>query len=506
MNTEAKKGVLAQGAQNFKDLFHWKVRSTIIDENGEEQVVWEKPSLPPNPFRLITMLGLAGWGAYLIGFSAWTADAFDFHALSIQTTKLAKHFGVSKTKITEAITLTLLLRSVGAAVFGIFSDYFGRKYPLVINMWCLGALQVASIYCRTFNEFLAVRALFGLFMGGVYGAASSMALENIPSEARGLFSGIYQQGYSFGYVLAACVNLGVGGATNTWPTMFWVGAGFSFVVGFLRLAWPESKQFIEARKASKGSGTKNFRKSFTACLRAEWKVCLFAIVLMSWFNWFSHSSQDSYTTFMLVGKRLNNTAASRASILMKTGACVGGTIWGYMSQWIGRRRAMIVACLVCCCLIPAWVLPTSEKGLEAGGFLLQAMVQGAWGVVPIYLAEISPPAFRAIFVGLTYQLGNAISSPSTQLINYLSENNFITFQGRRVEAYGPVMAIATAIIALGLAATASVGPEKKGARFERAAAATAEVQPQLLVYQKEFDTNSETKSVDLTQTQTALSK
>lgn len=133
-------------------------------------------------------------------------------------------------------------------------------------------------------------------------------------------------------------------------------------------------------------------------------------------------------------------------------------------------------------------------------------MQGAWGVVPIYLSEISPPAFRAIFVGLTYQLGNAISSPSTQLINYLSENNYTTFKGTRVEAYGPVMGIATAIIAIGLALTASVGPEKKGARFENAAAATADVQPQLPVYQKEFDTSSETKSIDLTQTQTALSK
>ncbi|KIS72107.1 putative carboxylic acid transport protein JEN1 [Mycosarcoma maydis] len=503
---ESKKSVLAQGAQNFKDLFHWKVRSTIVDDNGEEQVVWEKPSLPPNPFRLVTMLGLAGWCAYLIGFSAWTADAFDFHALSIQTTKMAKHFGVSKTKVTEAITLTLLLRSVGAAIFGVFSDYFGRKYPLVVNMWCLGALQVASIYCRTFNEFLAVRALFGLFMGGVYGAASSMALENIPAEARGLMSGIFQQGYSFGYVLAACVNLGVGGAVNTWPIMFWVGAGFSFAVGFLRLLWPESKQFIEARKASKGTGTKNFRKSFGAMLRKEWKVCIFAIILMSWFNWLSHSSQDSYTTFMLAGKKLNNTAASRASIIMKVGACVGGTIWGYMSQWIGRRRAMIFACLLCCCLIPAWILPSTESGLEAGGFMIQAMVQGAWGVVPVYLAEISPPAFRAIFVGLTYQLGNAISSPSTQLINYLSENNFIHTSKGRVEAYGPVMAYATLIIALGLAATASVGPEKKGARFENAAAATAEAQPELPVYHKEVDNSPDTKSIDLTYTMTATSK
>lgn len=288
--------------------------------------------------------------------------------------------------------------------------------------------------------------------------------------------GIFQQGYSFGYVLAACVNLGIGGATDTWPIIFWVGAGLSFTVGFLRLIFPESQQFVEARRANKGKGTAEFRKNFFAMLKKEWKICIYAIVLMSWFNWFSHSSQDSYTTFMLYGKGLKPAAASRASILMKTGACVGGTIWGYMSQWIGRRRAMILCCIICCCLIPAWVLPGTESGLEAGGFCIQAMIQGAWGVVPIYLSEVSPPAFRAIFVGLTYQLGNAISAPSTQLINYLSENHFITFKGKRVQAYGPVMAIATAIIAIGLALTASVGPEKKGATFEKAAPATAAVQ------------------------------
>ncbi|MCO5585446.1 hypothetical protein L7F22_039379 [Adiantum nelumboides] len=432
--------VLRSGAQNFRDLFRWKVKTTHYDENGDEVVTWSKPSMPPNPIRLLCMLNAIGWGAYSIGFLAWTADAFDFHALSIQTLKLSNHFGVSKTKVTEAITLTLLLRSVGAAVFGVFSDYFGRKYPLVLNMWLLGALQVGSIYCRNFNEFLAVRALFGLCMGGVYGGAAGMALENIPAEARGLFSGIFQQGYSFGYVLAACVNLGVGGATNTWTTMFWVGAGLSFLSGFLRLIFPESKQFIQARKeAGRGSGLQNFRNNFWKMLKKEWKVCVYAIILMSWFNWFSHSSQDSYTTFMLVGKGLKSDAASRASILMKTGACVGGTIWGYLSQAIGRRRAMILACLLCCCLIPSWVLPTSESGLEAGGFMLQSMVQGAWGVVPVYLSEISPPAFRAMFVGLTYQLGLAI--------------------------------------------TASLGPEKKGINFENAAPATATEESNVSSYQ-----------------------
>lgn len=150
--------IVKSSTQSVRDLFRWKVKTTHIDEHGDEYVTWETPSLPPNPFRLFAMLSMMGWGAYLIGFMAWTADAFDFHALSIQTTKLSKHFDVSKTRVTEAITLTLLLRSVGAAVFGVFSDYFGRKYPLVLNMWLLGALQVGSIYAKNFEQFLATRA------------------------------------------------------------------------------------------------------------------------------------------------------------------------------------------------------------------------------------------------------------------------------------------------------------------------------------------------------------
>ena len=151
-----------------------------------------------NPFSLFAQLSPTGWLFFIVGFASWTADAFDFHALSIQTTKLAEYYETSNTNISTAITLTLLLRSIGAAFFGLAGDQFGRKWPMVINMLVLGLLQIATIYSATFQQFLAVRALFGLFMGGVYGNAIAMALENCPVEARGLMSGILQQGYSFG--------------------------------------------------------------------------------------------------------------------------------------------------------------------------------------------------------------------------------------------------------------------------------------------------------------------
>lgn len=470
------KGTFATAKQSFGDLFRWKQRVEITNEYGESTYVWQAPAPLQNPISLFRKLGAKDWLFFIVGLAAWTADAFDFHALSIQTTKLAKYFHKSKTDITTAITLTLLLRSVGAAIFGLLGDRFGRKWPMVANMIVLGILQVATIYCSTYGAFLGVRSLFGLFMGGVYGSAIGMALENCPVEARGLMSGILQQGYSLGYVIAACCNLGVGGSTKSWKIVFWIGAGFSIAVGLIRIAFPESKQFIEARKHKKenpelykNAGARAFWNDTKKMLAQEWRMCIYCIFLMTWFNYYSHTSQDSYTTFLLTEKEFNNSQASRGSILMKTGACVGGTIIGYLSQWIGRRRAICISAFISACLIPAWILPTTERSLSATGFFMQFFVQGAWGVIPIHLNELSPPAFRSSFVGVTYQLGNMISSPSAQIVNAIAEKTYITsFIGERVQAYGPVMGVATAIIAVGIIVTTAPGPEKRGARFELA--------------------------------------
>lgn len=181
---------------------------------------------------------------------------------------------------------------------------------------------------------------------------------------------------------------------------------------------------------------------------------------------------------MKQSKGLNNAAASRASIWMKVGACVGGTIIGYLSQFVGRRRAMIASAFISGCLIPAWILPRDEKSLSASGFMIQFFVQGAWGVIPIHLNELAPPAFRSTFPGLTYQLGNMISSPSAQIVNALAESNFVNDEaGPNVKAYGPVMGIATAIIATGIMFTAAVGPERRGRKFEEAPIAGVSVLP-----------------------------
>lgn len=206
-------------------------------------------------------------------------------------------------------------------------------------------------------------------------------------------------------------------------------------------------------------------------LRSEWKMCVYCIILMTWFNYYSHTSQDSYTTFALTQKELPSPAATRASIIMKAGACVGGTIIGYLSQFIGRRRAIVLAAFISGLMIPAWILPTTERSLSATGFFMQFFVQGAWGVIPIHLNELSPPAYRSSFPGITYQIGNMISSPSAQIVNAIAEKTFISIKnGDKVEAYGPVMGIATAIIATGIIITTIMGPERRGRVFEHAVA------------------------------------
>ncbi|KAG6306954.1 hypothetical protein E4U45_005983 [Claviceps purpurea] len=466
-------GILPTARQSFRDLFIWRRRVVLSNEYGETRCEWRDPDRFINPFSLLAQLSAKNWLFFTVGFLSWTADAFDFHALSIQTKKLATYYGRSKTDITSAITLTLLLRSLGAAAFGLAGDKWGRKWPMVANMLILGLLQIATIYCSTFSQFLAVRSLFGLFMGGVYGNAIAMALEQCPSNARGLMSGILQQGYSFGYVLAACANLGVGGGTETWKTVFWAAAGISIAIGLIRILFPESQQFLDAKAqgSKNGSSPGAFWRETKTMLAKEWKLCVYCTILMTWFNYYSHTSQDSYTTFMLTQKELNNDGASRASILMKAGACVGGTIIGYLSQFFGRRRTIICAALISGIMIPAWILPQGEHALSATGFFMQFFVQGAWGVIPIHLNELSPAAFRSTFPGVTYQLGNMISSPSAQIVNAIAESTFVRLPNGHVrEAYGPVMGVATAIIALGIVFTIMFGPERRGREFEHSIA------------------------------------
>jgi len=229
---------------------------------------------------------------------------------------------------------------------------------------------------------------------------------------------------------------------------------------------------------------------------------------MALFNFFSHTTQDSYPTFLISGKGLTRADSARGSIYAKVGAVVGGTVIGYISQSLGRRRAIVLACVCAAALIPAWILPESKAGLAAGSFFLQFMVQGAWGVIPIHLNELSPPQFRAAFPGISYQIGNAISSPAAEIVTAISERKFVTFKGKKVEAFGPTMGIATAIIAVSLAFWTAMGREQRGSHFEAARAAGYSDEPKAVagpsrITDAEDGHSNEKGSVEITDDVTA---
>lgn len=413
---------------------------------------------------------------FLVGWMAWTMDGYDFHTVSLSISRLAEFYGRHREQISTSITLTLLFRSLGAATFGIAGDLYGRKYPMIVNLVIIAALQLATGYCATFGQFLGVRALFGIGMGGIWGLAASMGLENMPMEARGLFSGILQQGYALGYLIAAIFNLYVvPNSSQSWKALFFIGAGLTFSVAIARLFFPESKQFIEAKRsgeqATGGKKVKLFWQDGKKIMKEYWKRALYAIIMMALFNFMSHTSQDMYPTYMQQTKGFSSEMASKATIIAKTGALVGGTICGYYSQFFGRRATIMVATFCAACLLPMWVLPSSWGTLTAGAFLIQFMVQGAWGVVPIHLQELSPPQFRSSFPGIAYQLGNMISAPAAQISSTISESWIIHVNGEERPDYARTQAAMMAVILSLLCFWAACGTEQRGSHFELAAIA-----------------------------------
>lgn len=423
---------------------------------------------------------------FYTGWMAWTCDAFDFFCVSLSVNTLAEQFDKQPKQITTAITLTLLFRSIGAVVFGILSDRFGRKWPLVVNLLIMCTIEVTTSFVTTFNEFLAARALFGIAMGGIWGLAASTALENLPVELRGLGSGIVQQGYACGYLFASMVNLViVPHSSHGWRTLFWAAAGLSSTTALLRALTPESAVFLRAKELEKSHGapntgekTKIFIHETKEMLKTHWKRCIYAVLLMTGFNFLSHGSQDLYPTYLETSKGFTAHAATIANMIGNSGAISGGAIAGWASQYLGRRLTIVVFILFVGAFIPLWILPSSFSALAAGAFWVQFGVQGAWGVVPIQLAELSPPAFRATFPGVAYQLGNMISAASAQ-IEAVGGNNLKTTiiengVAKQVPDYATVQGILIGVVSVYLIVITILGPENHASHFEEAKTAFEE--------------------------------
>jgi MFS transporter, SHS family, lactate transporter len=402
--------------------------------------------------------------AFAACFLGWSLDAFDYFILVFCISAIAADFHTATKAVAEALFLTLAFRPVGAALFGFLADRFGRRPTLIVNILCYSALELGCAFVPSLNALLVLRALFGIAMGGEWGVGAALAFETLPKEGRGFFSGLLQEGYAVGY-LAASALFAVLFPIIGWRGMFMVGASPALVAGYIGLKVEESPTWKTMRHTKRQIKRPSKRQgnvggdailehpSLWQGIRGHVVVFLFLIVLMAGFNAFSHGTQDLYPTFLQKDHGFDAHITGTLGIVLNIGALTGGIVFGTLSEHWGRKRAIIVAALLAIPVIPLYARSHSIAALAAGGFLMQFMVQGAWGVVPAYLSELSPSAVRATFPGLAYQLGNLLASRISVIQASIAD---------RTGSYGRVLAMTALIVGLFLAIVTAFGRESRG--------------------------------------------
>jgi SHS family lactate transporter-like MFS transporter len=391
---------------------------------------------------------------FIACFLGWSLDAFDFFILIFCVNALALQFQTKVSAITEAIFLTLAMRPIGAFLFGLMADRFGRRPALMIDIIAYSVFELASAFAPSLKFFLIMRAFFGIAMGGEWGVGAALAFESLPAEGRGFFSGLLQEGYVVGYLMAALVY-GTLFPIVGWRGMFVIGALPAFLVIYIRTKVDESPAWLHGRVSQEAEG--HLEKDISAQVG---NFC-FLVVLMFAFNSFSHGTQDLYPTFLLKNHQFSPQIVGLIAIVYNIGALLGGILFGTWSERIGRRRAIVIAAMLAIPVIPLWAYSHTVPMLALGGFLMQFMVQGAWGVVPAHLNELSPPAVRATFPGFAYQLGNFLSSRNAVIQAELVEHHY-------GGSYPPVLAWTVVIVASLVAIVTWSGREQRGADLSKA--------------------------------------
>ncbi len=392
-------------------------------------------------------------------------DAFDFFLLTLCLRSVAADFHVSLQQITEAIFWTLVMRPVGALIFGAMAERFGRRPTLMINVVSFSVFELLSAFAPTLWSFLALRAMFGIAMGGEWGVGAALALEVLPAERRGFFSGLLQEGYVAGNLLAAALyalvfpHLHGTGLLTPWRVLFMLGALPAVLALYLRAKVDESPAWLASREQAASKPKMHLGQSVGQYLPSF----LFLVLLMTAFTSFSHGTQDLYPSFLARDRGFSPATVGLLVAVGNVGALVGGIAFGALSERWGRRRAILVASLLAIPMIPLWVWSHTAALLGFGGFLMQFAVQGAWGVIPAHLNELSPSAVRAIFPGLAYQFGNLLSSRNG------------VFQAAVAARYSggslqPALSATVVIVALVVAGFTAIGREAKGAVLSSAAA------------------------------------
>ncbi|MEW6344672.1 MAG: MFS transporter [Pseudomonadota bacterium] len=394
----------------------------------------------------------------IAAYLGWTLDAFDFFLMVFVLKDIAAEFNTKIPAVAFAITLTLAMRPVGALIFGRLADKFGRRPTLMVNIACYSLLELLSGFSPNLTTLLVLRALFGIAMGGEWGVGSALTMETVPTRARGFVSGLLQAGYPSGYLLASVV-FGVLYQYIGWRGMFFIGVIPALLVLYVRANVPESP----AWKAME----KKVRPGLLATLKQNWTLSIYAIVLMTAFNFFSHGTQDLYPTFLREQHHFDPHTVSLITITLNIGAIVGGLFFGSMSEKIGRKRAICIAALIALPVLPLWAFSSSAGLLALGAFLMQISVQGAWGVIPVHLNEISPDEIRATFPGLVYQLGNLLAA-----VNATMQASFAVANGNN---YALAMAVVAGTVAVVIAVLILFSRERRGIDMTQSAKEVAAV-------------------------------
>lgn len=384
------------------------------------------------------------WASYL----GWTLDAFDFFLMVFMLSAIAKEFGTDVKAVAEGVFLTLAARPLGAFLFGWLGEHFGRRPVLMADIILFSIFEFASGFAPTLTSLLVLRFLFGVGMGGEWGLGASLVMESIPPKLRGPISGLLQSGYPSGYFVASLVYFLLFD-TIGWRGMFMVGIAPALLVLLIRMHVKESPVF-EARRGKP-------RVNPIGELVRHWKIALYLVVLMTAFNFFSHGTQDLYPTFLKEQHRFDTHTIGILAAVMNVGAIVGGISFGIWSERIGRKRAIIIASLLALPVIPLWAFATTPVLLGLGAFLIQVAVQGAWGIIPVHLNELSPPLARSLFPGFAYQLGNLIASKNAPIQAGIAE--------ARGNNYSLALAAVAGTMAVVIAIWTALGPERKNADF-----------------------------------------
>jgi len=388
------------------------------------------------------------WHAVAASFLGWTLDAFDFFVIVFLLDALAEQFHVPKKAIVETLFYTLAMRPVGALIFGMLADRYGRRKPLMANVVFFSVIELLCGFAPSYTVFLVLRTIYGIGMGGEWGVGASLAMESAPKKWRGVLSGIVQSGYSIGYLLAAVAARFVLPHWG-WRAMFWIGGAPALLAFYIRFRVRESEAWEQHRATTMGAIIK--------AAVAHWKIFSYLVLLVTLMTFLSHGTQDLYPDFLKSEHRLSLDVVSSLAILFNIGAVLGAIAFGYFSERIGRRRSLITALILGISMIPLWAFGSSLYQLACGAFFMQVAVQGAWGIIPAHLNELSPDRVRGLISGLAYQFG----------VFFAAGTNSIEYALRDRLGYAWALAAFEISTMLLLITVVALGSEAKGRSFVR---------------------------------------